>query len=193
MWLVHSTTTFNLKKILEDGEIKSSSETGINRYEENLPNVFMSVIFDDMKVLGKQPALIFFPIDIMASYEVSHWSSTWNYGEIFDSSQVDKISPRTDSDVSILYNDKISPRQNTEIWQEWFYRLYPQKMYKSYKMGTSGQMNEVIFNSSIPMGEASFIYLIKDKRVKFNTYGVDEVEIPDRIDNAKELNKLLGN
>ena len=185
MWLVHSTTTFNLKKILEDGEIKSSNETGINRYEENLPNVFMSVLFDDMKVLGKQQALIFFPIDIMASYEVSHWSSTWNYGEIFDSSQVDKISPRDDRDVSILYNDKISPRQNTEIWQEWFYRLYPQKMYKSYKMGTSVQMNEVIFNSSIPMGEASFIYLRKDKRVNF--------EVPDRIDNARELNKLLMN
>jgi hypothetical protein len=46
-------------------------------------------------------------------------------------------------------------------------------------------MNEVIFNSSIPMGEASFIYLRKDKRVNF--------EVPDRIDNARELNKLLMN
>lgn len=178
MWLVHSTNKYNLKKILDDGEIKPSSQTNINRHDINLSNVFMSVLFDNVKVLGIREALIFFPIEIMESYSVSHWSSNWNYGDLFDESD--------EEEVSILYDVKESAKKNTEVWQEWFYKCHPQKMYKTYSRGTSAQTNEVVFSDSIPMGEASFIYLRKD-------INIDEADnYLYRIDNTRELNKRLN-
>jgi hypothetical protein len=180
MWLVHSTKKWNLKKILEEGEIKSSTKTKNVRYSQDgefMDGLFMSVIFDDVKVLGDHDALIFFPIDIMDSYGVSHWASGWLGGDPDYQPEGYKV---------IQYDDKKSAKQNAEVWQEWFYKLNTKKMYKTYRdTHDSAKGNEVIFTESIPMGEASFIYLRKDKKVKF--------EVPDRIDNARELNKLLMN
>jgi len=177
MWLVHSTNKWNLKKILEDGELKPSSKTDKERYDLKLDKVFMSVIFDQTEVKGKQEALLFFPIELMESYEVSHWSSNWNYGDMFDSDD--------EEDISVKYDYTKSAKQNTKIWQEYFYTLHPQKKYKVYGNIEGGKFNEVIFTESIPLGECSFIYL--DKEIKV------EVEVPFRVDNPRERNKLLKN
>ena len=186
MWLVHSTNKWNLKKILEDGELKPSSKTDKERHDVKLDNVFMSVLFDEMEVKGYiGEVLLFFPMELMESYEVSHWSSNWNYGDMFDSDD--------EEDVSIEYDYTKSAKQNAEIWQEYFYTLHPQKKYKIYGKTGDGQFNEVVFKDSIPLGECSFIYLNKKTKVDFNTYGVDEVNIPDRVDNPRERNKLLKN
>jgi len=145
----------------------------------------MSVIFDQMDIKGYiGEALIFFPIELMESYDVSHWSSNWNYGDMFDSDDGE--------DVSIEYDYTKSAKQNVEIWQEYFYTLHPQKKYKIYGKSGAGKDNEVVFRASIPLGECSFIYLNKGINVdKVNTYGVDEVKVPFRVDNPRERNKLL--
>jgi hypothetical protein len=176
MWLVHSTNKWNLKKILEDGELKPSSKTDNERYDVKIDKVFMSVIFDQMDIKGKSnEALIFFPIELMESYDVSHWSSNWNYGDMFDSDD--------EEDISIEYDYTKSAKQNVEIWQEYFYTLHPQKKYKIYGKSGAGKDNEVVFRASIPLGECSFIYLNKESKV--------EVEVPFRVDNPRERNKLL--
>lgn len=179
MWLVHWTTEEGLEKILEDGEIKASSETdNLHFVHEPSDDIFMSVLFEDRIHKYACGPYIFFPLDIMEYYDVSHWSSSWLFGKIAEGGK----------EVSIQYDDRISPLKNAKIWRKEFYRIHPQKRYKEFRMGLSGQWNEVVFNNpkgrtSIPMGEASFIFYMDYKDVDF--------DIPDRVSDVKELNKLL--
>jgi hypothetical protein len=177
MWLVHSTLPTNLKKILDDGEIKPSSQTGRERYDVATDKVYMSVVFEEKIFKYLHGPLIFFPIEIMEYYDVSHWSSNWNYGDMFDSDD--------EEEVSVKYNPKISPLKNAEIWKDIFYKIHPEAPYRWFTDGGRALMNEVVFNTSIPMGESSFIYLYENHNVNF--------EIPDRISTVKEVNKLLKN
>lgn len=144
MYLVHSTTVSNFKKILQDGEIKSSSVTGNERYDVLFDQVFMSVLFDNVKVLGRHDVLIFFPVDILKKYKVSYWTPIWNYGEEYN---------------SIPYNKKLSPEKNVKLWEKVFYETNTLKKYKVFSgRGDGAHSNEVMFESKIPLSEAVFIF-----------------------------------
>ena len=172
MWLVHSTSIYKLENILEDGEIKISKDRVSGRNK-----VFMSVLFDDMKLPSRDisdDTLIFFPIEILESYNVSHWASAWLGGN-------PEYQPN--GQVVIKYDYKKSAMENAKIWQENFYVLHPQKKYKIYKEH-GGKFNEVIFTESIPIGESAFIYVDKTRKIDF--------DVLDRIDNKKELKIKLG-
>ncbi len=142
MWLMHTTLERHLEKILEDGEIKPSIKTGISRYETSTPYVSMSVVFAE-KVFKNflHGPIIFFPIEIMDYYKVSHWSSNWLYGHY----------STTDSEVSIKYNPRKSPIENTEIWKECFYNIHSDIRYKRFTDDGGAVQNEVVFTESIPI------------------------------------------
>jgi len=179
MWLVHWTTIEGLEAILEDGEIKPSSKTKNFRFardEEGLDDIFMSVLFENEIPTTNPGPFIIFPLELMESYDVSHWSSSWQFGEVKDVKGEDNFQ----------YDTDISAKENAEIWRKRFYELHPQKKYKKFTL-FGGQKNEVVFSSSsIPIGEASFIYT------------ADAEELPEKmrldfdiIDDIRELNKLL--
>jgi len=168
MYLVHTTTLRNFEKIVKDGKLKPSSETGQRRYDVYLNEVYMSVLFDNVKISkpGSQ-VLIFFPVQIMERYKVLHWSPIWDYG-FFDKDT-----------GSIKYNFNMSAKNNVLRWEKQFYDINFQKMYKVFKPGscTSAAGNEVVFGESIPLSEAAFIF-IKDEKDNF-------------IGSTKKLNQLL--
>ena len=169
MYLVHSTTVSNFKKILEDGEIKSSSITGNERYDVLLDQVFMSVLFDNVKVLGRHDVLIFFPVDILKKYKISYWTPTWNYGEPLN---------------SIPYNKSLSPEKNVKIWEKVFYKINILKKYKVFsRIGEGAQSNEVMFESKIPLSEAVFVFTTS--RLKMSK--IDKIIIRT----TRKLNQIL--
>lgn len=172
MWLVHETTTTSLKKILEDGYIQPSSETGVGRYaeDEKLKQVFMSVLFDKLprptKQGGIDSILLFFPLELMNKYTPSHWTSTWNYGDMIEDN----------SAISVEYNKHESPKENALKWKTLLETIHTKKHAKS-------MMNEVVFKKKIPISEAMFIYAKSDKKIDY--------EIPNRVTSLGELRKRM--
>jgi hypothetical protein len=183
MWLVHWTTIEGLKAILEDGEIKPSTKTKNLRFahDEGLDDIFMSVLFEDEIPTRREGPFIIFPLEIMESYDVSHWSSSWQFGEVVDRKGEDNIQ----------YDTDISAKENAEIWRKRFYELHPQKKYKKFTL-LGGQQNEVVFSArpgdsiSIPVGEASFIYTADAEELSGEL-----IYDYDVIDDINKLNKLL--
>jgi len=172
MWLVHETTLKGLNKILQDGYISPSSETKNLRLGENeLDHVFMSVLFNDIKIVGYGETidiLIFFPLKIMEKYNPSHWSSDWVYGDFIETS---------DTDISIPYNKAKSSTENAKKWHTAFRQIHNKKIEYDFK----NSRNEVIFKQKIPISEIAFVYLKKDPKF----------EVPNRVDTKQKLNKLI--
>ena len=160
MWLVHETGLYTLKRILQEGEIKPSGKNN---------EIYMSVLFDDVQIVGKGEAddvLIIFPIDTLEKYNPLHWSPDW-FGEY-------------KKGVSVKYDKSKSAKENVDIWNSIYHSTNTKVQDYIYKFKSH---NEVVFNKSIPISEVAYIYVRKSVNPKF--------EIPNRVDTKQKLNKLI--
>lgn len=136
MWLIHETSLSKLKKILQDGYLKSSRKTD---------EIYMSVLFNDIQIVGKgehDDILLVFPIEILKKYDTSHWSPEW--------------LGRYVKGTSIRYDKSKTPKENLDTWNSVFHDVRTKKQDFIYKVRAS---NEVVFNEKIPISEVSFIYM----------------------------------